>query len=85
MKIVRYAGIIEEAVSPKNIYCFLLLSELTESEKVEFRGLLQSVKPESSRLIGAEICFNQSILRTVEYDIYTSFQKYAASEQRKGK
>jgi hypothetical protein len=30
-------------------------------------------------LIGAEISFHQQILKTVEYDVYTSFQKYAAS------
>jgi len=44
-KIVRYAGIIEEAASPKNIHCFLLMSELTEAEKTEFRGIIERIKP----------------------------------------
>ena len=44
-KIVRYAGIIEEAASPKNINCFLLMSELSEAEKTEFRGIIERIKP----------------------------------------
>jgi hypothetical protein len=38
-----------------------------------------------SLLIGAEIAFRPQLLKSTDYDLYSSFQSYAASEQRKGK
>jgi len=38
-----------------------------------------------SFLVGAEISFHPPLLRTTDYDLYSSLQDYATSQQRKGK
>jgi hypothetical protein len=36
-------------------------------------------------LVGAEISFSPAILKSCDYDVFSSLQKYSLSEQRKGK
>lgn len=38
-----------------------------------------------SYLVGAEIAFRPQLFKSTDYDLYTSLERYATSEQRKGK
>ena len=127
-KLVRYARIVEEALNPSVLNCYLDTSFVKASETEELKQMVEHLLlAESSKinilfsvdfdygkkinadkskitplvvvfssypsilglhpsyLVGAEIAFRPQLLKATDYDLYSSLQSYAVSEQRKGK